>query len=277
MTTKDDPVAEQSMSDVSAPSGMVESLLGSRNTPSQSEIDFLPQFLEQTEATYLEFASKIFTPEFLEVMKARDAMLRATDWPNIGQYRDANAAVKNSPSCVFMGDSITEMWQIGDPSLFSADVVNRGISGQTSPQMLLRFMPDVVSLKPRAVHILSGVNDVAGNTGPTTFDDYTNNVIAMLTLAENAGLSIIMGNYPLFERFAWAPHLEPRPWIARMNEWIATTAKERGHILADYCSAYSNSDGSIKADVLTDGVHPNYRGYALMRPVVDGVLAGIPV
>lgn len=263
------------MNEVSAPSGMVESLLGLRTTPSQAEIDFLPRFLEQTEDTYLQFASTIFTPEFVEVMKAREAMLRATDWPNLGQYRDANAAVKDSPRCVFLGDSITEMWKLGDPELFSANIVNRGIAGQTSPQILLRFMADVVSLKPQAVHILSGANDVAGNTGPNTFEDYKNNIIAMLTLAETAGLTVIMGTYPLFERFAWAPHLNPKPWIARMNEWIVQTARERGHIVADYGSAYSNSDGSMKADVLTDGVHPNYRGYALMRPVVDDALKRI--
>ncbi|HEY9546337.1 MAG TPA: GDSL-type esterase/lipase family protein, partial [Solimonas sp.] len=107
---------------------------------------------------------------------------RATepDWPQLGRYRDANRALEGIPQkLVFIGDSITEMWQAADPALFGKGIVNRGISGQTTPQMLLRFMADVVGLRPRAVHLMAGTNDIAGNSGPTCTADYQNNIIAM--------------------------------------------------------------------------------------------------
>lgn len=121
--------------------------------------------------------------------EAREEALRARDWPNLGQYRDANRTLAGvSPKAVFIGDSLTEFWLAGDPGMFrygliSGGVINRGISGQTSPQILLRFMADVIQLKPAVVHLLCGGNDLAGNTGPTTFADYQNNIIAMVTLA----------------------------------------------------------------------------------------------
>ena len=191
----------------------------------------------------------------------------AQDWPNLGHYRDSNAAITAPPRAVFIGDSLTEAWPHVDPELFSNGIVGRGIGGQTSPQILLRFMADVVALGPRVVHILCGCNDIAGNTGPTTFGDYQNNVLAMLTLADAHGLRVILGNYADYDQFAWAPDVDARPWIRRMNGWIEDIARTRGHVLADYRTAFGAMDDARKAAIMPDGVHPNVAGYALMRPV----------
>ncbi|MHC2241215.1 GDSL-type esterase/lipase family protein [Bradyrhizobium elkanii] len=189
------------------------------------------------------------------------------DWPNLGRYRESNAAITAPPRAVFIGDSLTEAWPQVDPELFSNGIVGRGIAGQTTPQMLLRFMADVVALRPRVVHILCGCNDIAGNTGPTTFRDYQNNVLAMLTLADAHGLRVILGNYADYDQFAWAPDVDPKPWIRRMNAWIEDTARIRGCIFADYRAALGELDDARKATIMPDGVHPNAAGYAMMRPV----------
>jgi lysophospholipase L1-like esterase len=189
------------------------------------------------------------------------------DWPNLGHYRDSNAAITAPPRAVFIGDSLTEAWPHVDPKLFSNGVVGRGIGGQTTPQILLRFMADVVALRPKVVHILCGCNDIAGNTGPTTFRDYQNNLMAMLILADAHGLRVILGNYADYDRFTWAPDVDPKPWIRRMNGWIEDIAGTRGHVCADYRTAFGEMDDAKKAAIMPDGVHPNVAGYALMRPV----------
>ncbi len=191
----------------------------------------------------------------------------ARDWPNLGQYRDSNAAIAAPLRAVFIGDSLTEAWPHVDSELFSNGIVGRGIAGQTTPQILLRFMADVVALRPKVVHILCGCNDIAGNTGPTTFRDYQNNVLAMLTLADAHNLRVILGNYADYDLFAWAPEVDPKPWIRRMNAWIEDTARMRGYIFADYRAAFGEINDARKAAIMPDGVHPNVAGYALMRPV----------
>jgi lysophospholipase L1-like esterase len=245
--------------------GMVEHLGSSGNGSTKEAIDFVRAYL--TNALTPEQKAQAYSPDRIAAKEKAAMEQRARDWPNLGQYRDANAAITTLPRAVFVGDSLTELWSYADPELFSNGVIGRGISGQTTPQVLLRFMADVVALKPKVVHILCGGNDVAGNTGPTTFRDYQNNVLAMLTLADAHGLRVILGNLAGFDHFAWAPEIDPKPWIQRMNAWIENTARTRGYVLADYRAAFGEIDDARRAAIMPDGVHPNIAGYALMRPV----------
>ncbi|WP_428310281.1 GDSL-type esterase/lipase family protein [Hydrocarboniphaga sp.] len=211
-----------------------------------------------------------------ELLKARDAAqaeLRQRDWPNLGQYRDANAALAGrSVEAVFIGDSITEFWGYADTALFSGKVHNRGISGQTTPQMLLRFMADVIRLRPTVVHLMGGTNDIAGNTGPSTYADYQNNLLAMIALARHHGLRVILGSLVPAGSLGWRPEVQPRPRIAQINAWLRELAAEHGLVYADYHAVLSTPDGAMRADYTRDGVHPTAAGYAAMRPVALAAL-----
>jgi lysophospholipase L1-like esterase len=245
--------------------GMVEHLGSSGSGPTEEEIGFARAYLTNTLTP--EQKAQAYSPDRIAARDQAKLEQRSRDWPNLGQYRDANAAITIPPRAVFIGDSLTEAWPYADPELFSNGIIGRGISGQTTPQILLRFMADAVVLKPKVVHILCGGNDVAGNTGPTTFRDYQNNVLAMLTLADAHGLRVILGNYAGFDRFAWVPEIDPKPWIQRMNVWIRDTARTRGYVFADYRAVLGEIGDTRRAAIMPDGGHPNIAGYALMRPV----------
>ena len=249
----------------STPIGMVEHLDAGPG-PTADEITFVRAYLADGPMDS-DLLAKAFDPVRLAEREARVAALRASDWPNLGQYRAANALQVEPVQCVFIGDSITEAWAAADPDLFSDGILGRGISGQTSPQILLRFMADVVALKPRVVHLLCGANDIAGNTGPTTFADYQNNVLAMIALAKAHDIQVILGNYAGFQFFTWAPTIDPKPWVKRMNAWLRELARDGGHVFADYNAALDAGDGTMSPDVTRDGVHPTNAGYVLMRPV----------
>ena len=193
------------------------------------------------------------------------------DWPNLCRYRAENAALAGGPRprAIFMGDSITEFWGMADPSLFSNGIIDRGISGQTSPQMLLRFYADVIALRPRVVHILAGTNDLAGNTGPTTVQDYKNNIRAMCDLAAVHGIKVILGSIPPAGAFPWRPGIKPAAQIIALNSWMRDYAAAHHLQFVDYHSALSASDGSMRADLTHDGIHPHSAGYALMRPLAE--------
>src|SRR5690242_8262477 len=133
------------------------------------------------------------------------AQRRARDWADLCRYRADDAARTTDARVVLMGDSITDFWRQGDPSLFGRGIVDRGISGQTSSQMLVRFWPDVIALHPRVVQILAGTNDIAGNTGPTTEQDYENDIMAMVTLARAHGIRVLLGSIPPALSFWWTP------------------------------------------------------------------------
>jgi hypothetical protein len=146
---------------------------------------------------------------------------RARDWPGLCRYKAANAAIRTGerPRAVLMGDSITDNWTSGDPTLFANGIVGRGIGGQTSPQMLARFRQDVVELHPRVVHIMAGTNDIAGNTGPTTVQDYQSNVLAMIELARANGIAVVLAGIPPSRKLYWRGDLDPRPAIRELNGW----------------------------------------------------------
>jgi lysophospholipase L1-like esterase len=217
-----------------------------------------------------DFAAFANTPT-LKALQEQEAVRRMVDWAYLCRYKEANRLQTRdgSPTVVFMGDSITEFWQAGDPSLFSRGVIKRGISGQTTPQMLVRFSPDVVALRPAAVHIMAGTNDVAGNTGPTSDEDYQNNIRAMVTLARAHDITVILASIPPAAGFTWRPDLQPAARIRTLNEWLRGYAAETKSVYVDYHSALKDDAGGLRPEFTHDGVHPHRRGYAAMRSVAD--------
>lgn len=204
---------------------------------------------------------------------AAAAQQRARDWADLCRYRDDNAALTRHPYVVLMGDSITDFWRQGDPALFGAEVVDRGISGQTSSQMLVRFWPDVLALHPHTVQILAGTNDIAGNTGPMTEQDYKNNIMAMVALAQAYHIRVLLGAIPPAVSFWWTPHsYQPAAQIRRLNVWLRGYAQEQGVGFVDYYAHLATHDGAFRADLSNDGVHPNEAGYKAMSALLKSAL-----
>lgn len=201
---------------------------------------------------------------------------RTEDWPDVCRFRRANSEIwlaGAETSIVFMGDSITQLWAFADPDLFRSGNRNRGISGQTTPQMLVRFRADVVGLEPAAVHILAGVNDIAGNTGPTTLTDVTNNIQSMVEIAKANGITVILATPLPADRFTWQPAQKPAEAVAALATWVRRYAAEQDLVLADYYPALATPEGGLKPDLGPDGVHPNKAGYALMKPILEAAIA----
>jgi lysophospholipase L1-like esterase len=202
-----------------------------------------------------------------------DQQLR-TDWANLGKYRDANARLvppaNGENRVVFMGNSITEGWQQYFPTMFAGKpYINRGIGGQTTPQMLVRFRPDVIALKPKVVVILAGTNDIAGNTGPSTLEMIEDNLASMAELASANGIKVVMSSIlPVYD-YPWKPGLEPAPKIIAVNKWMKEYAASHGAIYLDYHSAMADARGGMRADLANDGVHPSEAGYRVMAPLVE--------
>lgn len=194
------------------------------------------------------------------------ARQRAEDWADLCRYRAADAALTHHPRLVLMGDSITDFWRQGDPALFaSGAVADRGISGQTTPQMLVRFWPDVIALQPRVVQILAGTNDIAGNTGPTTEQDFKDNIMAMVELARAHHIRVLLGSIPPAVSFWWAsPRYRPAAQIRRLNSWLRGYARAHGLGFIDYYARLSTPAGAFRPELSNDGVHPNRAGYQVM-------------
>jgi lysophospholipase L1-like esterase len=174
---------------------------------------------------------------------------------------------------VFMGDSITDNWIHADKDLFSNGVVDRGISGQTTPQMLVRFRADVIALKPQAVHIMAGTNDIAGNTGAATIETVEGNIQTMAELARAHGIKVILASVPPAAAFPWSPDKRPVPQIAALNAWLQSYAKANGFTYVDYHTALATPEGAMKPGYASDGVHPTPQGYAAMRPLALAAVA----
>jgi len=203
------------------------------------------------------------------------------DWSFLVKYREANKSLPPvSPGetrVVFMGDSITEGWgqkatsTTPDRGEFfpGKPYVNRGISGQTTPQMLVRFRQDVVLLKPKVVVLLAGTNDIAENTGKETLEDIGNNIASMSELARANGIRVVLCSVLPASDFHWHRGLEPAPKIRELNAWIKEYAAKNGFIFVDYYSSMSNTEGGLKAELSPDGVHPNKAGYDLMAPLAE--------
>jgi lysophospholipase L1-like esterase len=205
--------------------------------------------------------------------RAEEARIH-NDWPNLARYRDANRQLApGAAQIVFMGDSITEGWSDKAPTLFKTGRVNRGIGGQTTPQMLVRFRQDVVDLRPPAVHIMAGTNDIAGNTGPSTHEMIQANFMSMTDIALANKIAVIIASIPPASRFPWKPQVETIKAIATMNAWLRKYASERGAIYANYDAVLNDGAGGMRNSLAYDGVHPTAAGYAAMNPVAERAIA----
>jgi len=233
-------------------------------------------FLEPRKLTSADLNRLTNDPQFRQYSEA-NRLRAANDWAGLCRYRTANASASSAPSgpgVVFMGDSITENWALDDPAFFDHGVLGRGISGQTSAQMLVRFRSDVVALRPRTVHILAGTNDIAGNTGPTSAQDFENNVMSMVEIARANHIRVILGSIPPAASFNWRPEVDPKPWIRQLNAWLRAYAERSQSQFIDYFSILAGPSGELRADLSNDGVHPNRSGYRLMRARVEKEIVG---
>lgn len=204
----------------------------------------------------------------------------AQDWPNLARYREANvkvvASAEGENRVVFMGDSITDAWPRKMPEFFASNpYIGRGISGQTSPQMLLRFRADVIALKPKVVVILAGTNDLAQNTGPITPEEILCNIVSMAELAKANGIKVVLGSVLPATEFGWKKEMgNPAERIIAMNVMIRDYAEKNGCLYLDYHSAMKNGENGLKAEYAEDAVHPNKAGYEVMVPLAEKAIAG---
>jgi lysophospholipase L1-like esterase len=201
--------------------------------------------------------------------------LLLTDWAWLGRYRADNQKLIDSVAkvdAVFLGDSITEGWASNDPGFFSNGVIGRGISAQTTPQLLVRMYQDVIQLQPRVVHIMAGTNDIAQNTGPMTAQDTKNNIMAMCEIAWSHKIRIVLGSVPPASKYWWKPEAKPKAEALAMNDWIRAYAKSIKAKYADYATALSDAQGNVKVELAKDEVHPTKEGYAAMRPIAEAAL-----
>lgn len=200
------------------------------------------------------------------------------DWPRLKHFREDNAKIglpaPNENRVVFMGNSITEGWRIENPEFFSGKpYINRGISGQTTPQMLVRFRADVIHLKPKVVVILAGTNDIAGNTGPSTLEMIEDNLASMADLAKANGIKVVLSSVLPAYDYPWKPGLKPYIKILILNNWLKEYSVKNGCIYLDYYSAMVDGRPSLKAEYSSDGVHPNRLGYSVMAPLAEKAIS----
>lgn len=213
----------------------------------------------------------------LAVVTGRDQMRAQAaqpDWPALARYQKANADLgppkPGEQRVVFMGNSITEGWAPLFGSLFPGKpYVGRGISGQTTPQMLLRFRQDVIALGPKAVVILGGTNDIAGNTGPSTLEMIEDNVASMTELAKANNIRAVLVSVLPAADYPWARGRDPAPKIIALNKWIKEYAARAGAVYLDLHSAMADANGGMRPELSKDGVHPNAAGYALMAKLTE--------
>ena len=208
-----------------------------------------------------------------------------TDWAFLAKYRDADQQLPppaaGETRVVFMGDSITEGWgQKGTASspdrgefFAGKPYINRGISGQTTPQMLVRFRQDVIDLKPKVVVLLAGTNDIAENTGKITLREIGGNIASMSELALANGIHVVLCSVLPASEFRWHAGLEPAPKIRALNTWIKEYAAKNAFVYVDYYASMANNDGGLKTELSPDGVHPNKAGYEIMAPLAETGIA----
>ena len=212
---------------------------------------------------------------------------RLNDWPALARYHDVNgqagAITKGARRVVFMGDSITDSWQSPKYGGFfpGKPYLDRGISGQTTPQMLIRFRPDVIALNPAVVVILAGTNDIAGNTGPATLEVIEDNLKSMSELARANHIRVVLASLLPISDYekdrAGQPIIRtkqrPPEKIKTLNEWMKEYARENNLTYLDYYSAMIDEKGFLKVELSEDGLHPNAKGYAIMAPLAEQAIA----
>jgi lysophospholipase L1-like esterase len=241
--------------------------LSSAQTPAQTPAPLPPALLECTDLATA-----------LRAVANNDARLR--DWPQVGRYREANRAIAGS-DVVFMGDSITDAWPQPRFGAFfpGKNYVGRGISGQTTPQMLIRMRPDVIALKPKLVVILGGTNDIAGNTGPMTDEQIEGNLASMAELASANGIKVVLSSItPVSNYHVANPNappqttLRPLTRVRAINDWMRQYASAHKHEYLDYFPAMVDDKGMLRADLSGDDLHPNAAGYAIMAPLAEAAI-----
>lgn len=218
-----------------------------------------------------------------DVMR-QDARLR--DWPQLGRYRAANLEVTRAGTpvqVVFLGDSITDGWDdpVNGGFFPGRPYVNRGISGQTTPQMLIRMKPDVLAFRPRVIVLLAGTNDIAGNTGPMTNEEIQDNIAAIAELGAANGARLVLASVLPTSHYHHAPDRGVPPQTVRrplerikaLNTWIRQYAASHGHVYLDYYSALVDQAGMLKAEFSEDDLHPNAKAYAVMAPLAEAAVA----
>ena len=222
---------------------------------------------------------RIYLSEFAPQLFKSDPEYRIqNDWADFSRFAEDNKRIglpsKGENRVVYMGNSITIGWMQLSPEFFEGKpYVNRGISGQTTPQMLVRFRPDVINLKPAVVVILAGINDIAGNTGSSTLEMIENNLAGMAEMAKANGIKVILSSVlPAFD-FPWRPDSEPAEKVVELNAWIKSYAQANNHIYLDYYSSMVDDRKGLKADYTYDGVHPNKAGYEVMQPLVEQAIS----
>lgn len=203
------------------------------------------------------------------------AAAQPRDWANYGRYAEANALLEKAPDVVFMGNSITDGWDDAHPEFFTDNnFACRGIGGQVSSQMLCRFRADVINLRPKAVVILAGTNDLALNNGPIDTEHIVENIVSMAELALAAGIRPILCSVLPAGAYPWRPEVTDVPGKIRdLNDRVRKYAEERGIEWVDYHTAMQAEDGSLRPEYTNDGVHPTRAGYDVMEQIILPVLA----
>jgi len=229
-------------------------------------------------------------PDCAEVARAVQDMMRQDarlrDWAQLARYHDANEEVKSTNAAVqvvFLGDSTTDSWR--NPAFGGffpgKPYLNRGISGQTTPQMLIRMQPDVLAFEPKAMVLLAGTNDIAGNTGPMTNAEIENNIASIAQLASANGVKVVLASimpvsdYHVGTQPGAIPQTARRPpdRINALNAWLKDYAAAHGHVYLDYFSAMVDNRGMLKAELSADDLHPTAAGYAIMAPLAEAAIA----
>jgi len=214
----------------------------------------------------------------LTMMTTVALMAEAQDWANLNRFREDNAKLSVPRTCddrvVFMGNSITQGWIDMVPEFFAGGhYINRGIGGQTTPQMLIRFRQDVIHLRPKVVVILAGINDIAGNTGPSTLEMIEDNLHSMTELAQANGIQVVLCSVLPAYDFPWRPGQEPAEKVVELNRRIQAYASTKGAVYCDFFSAMVDERNGLPEELSGDGVHPNKAGYAIMAPLVEKAIA----
>lgn len=195
------------------------------------------------------------------------------DWANLSAFRMENEQLgqpaKGEKRIVLMGNSITIGWSNIHPGFINEQkLINRGIGGQTTPQMVLRFRQDVIDLKPAAVFILAGINDIAGNTGPSSLEMIEDNIRNMAVLARAAGIKVFLCSVLPSNHIDWRDGMNPSGQVTELNKWIKKFATHNGDAYVDYYSAMTDDQGGLPASLSNDGVHPTLEGYKVMEKVI---------